>query len=464
MAKQSELGDYIGEIRPFASNRIPPGWSTCEGQELNIKDYHDLFNIIGTVFGGDGSETFCLPDLRASFPTQANNVDTATRGGNYAFAQSGGSNIIEINENNLPAHNHKISISTPDNPPKNIIGNPTARIVLHGNDQEGTSPFPNASTGEINLGMVQDIDHNNNPGLYNTGPPYPIFEGATLGGISKLLVDTNAVTLSPNFFGQSTGMKVDFPNYLAINYIICINGIVPPIAGPDSRPSDLQDTMQGYTGEIRLFAGQKIPSGWLSCEGQTMSINTNQVLYSILGYSFTKLTGAFFNLPDLRGVFPTGYFGSGESNHSGVYTFGQSGGVDSIEILPSHLPEHNHQVQVLHGGGISGQINFNASILANDQPGVYSHGDGTYMGTPANVDGVGIPGLFNNAPASIEINVGEITVVTENNFSFNPEKLKVEDAYSGDKKSSKVKFVPKFLALNYIICVRGLYPNRNQEM
>ena len=55
---------YIGEVREFAGNFAPRNWASCDGQTLNIKNYTPLFAIIGTMYGGDGVQTFQLPDWR----------------------------------------------------------------------------------------------------------------------------------------------------------------------------------------------------------------------------------------------------------------------------------------------------------------------------------------------------------------------------------------------------------------
>jgi microcystin-dependent protein len=59
---------YISEIRPFAYDAIPEHWMPCNGQELQIRDNPALFSLVGFMYGGNGSTTFCLPDLRARIP------------------------------------------------------------------------------------------------------------------------------------------------------------------------------------------------------------------------------------------------------------------------------------------------------------------------------------------------------------------------------------------------------------
>jgi microcystin-dependent protein len=55
---------YIGEIRAFAGNFAPEGWALCDGSLLAIASNTALFSLIGTTYGGDGQNTFALPDLR----------------------------------------------------------------------------------------------------------------------------------------------------------------------------------------------------------------------------------------------------------------------------------------------------------------------------------------------------------------------------------------------------------------
>ena len=59
---------FIAQVQLFAFNFAPNGWSTCEGQLLPINQNTALFSLLGTTFGGDGQQTFALPDLRGKAP------------------------------------------------------------------------------------------------------------------------------------------------------------------------------------------------------------------------------------------------------------------------------------------------------------------------------------------------------------------------------------------------------------
>jgi len=62
---------FVGEIRMFGGNFAPAGWAFCSGQLMPISENEVLFNLIGTTYGGDGEETFALPDLQGRVPIHA---------------------------------------------------------------------------------------------------------------------------------------------------------------------------------------------------------------------------------------------------------------------------------------------------------------------------------------------------------------------------------------------------------
>jgi microcystin-dependent protein len=96
---------YVGEIRMFAGNFAPAGWMLCEGQLLPISEYETLFNLIGTTYGGDGQSTFALPSLASRVPIH---MGTGPGGVSFALAQSGGTESVTLNVQQLPSHNHAL--------------------------------------------------------------------------------------------------------------------------------------------------------------------------------------------------------------------------------------------------------------------------------------------------------------------------------------------------------------------
>jgi microcystin-dependent protein len=64
------MDPLLGDIQLFAFDYTPLGWMPCEGQTLSTSQYPALYNLLGTKFGGNGTTTFCLPDLRNALPMQ----------------------------------------------------------------------------------------------------------------------------------------------------------------------------------------------------------------------------------------------------------------------------------------------------------------------------------------------------------------------------------------------------------
>jgi microcystin-dependent protein len=95
---------YVGEIRIFAGNFAPAGWMFCEGQLLPISENETLFQLIGTTYGGDGENTFALPDLRGRIPLH--------QGNGVILAETGGAEEVTLTVNQIPAHSHPLQAST----------------------------------------------------------------------------------------------------------------------------------------------------------------------------------------------------------------------------------------------------------------------------------------------------------------------------------------------------------------
>ncbi|HXZ29372.1 MAG TPA: tail fiber protein [Terriglobales bacterium] len=93
---------YVGEIRMFAGNFAPAGWAFCQGQLLPISENETLFNLIGTTYGGDGQETFALPNLQSRVPIHA-----GTQAGiPYVLAQAAGEESVTLTTSQIPGHTH----------------------------------------------------------------------------------------------------------------------------------------------------------------------------------------------------------------------------------------------------------------------------------------------------------------------------------------------------------------------
>ncbi|QQQ19473.1 tail fiber protein [Brevundimonas vitis] len=100
---------YAGEIRMFAGPNVPEGWVPCDGRTLNINDYQILYALLGTTWGGNGTTTFGIPDLRGRLPMgqgQGPGLTMRNRG------QMLGTETVALTEAQMPAHTHTLNATT----------------------------------------------------------------------------------------------------------------------------------------------------------------------------------------------------------------------------------------------------------------------------------------------------------------------------------------------------------------
>jgi len=167
---------YIGEIRIFAGNFAPVDWAFCDGSLQSISQNPTLFSLIGTTYGGDGVNTFALPDLRGRVPIHRG---TDRQGFTYVLGQPGGVETVTLSTAQLPSHTHAAAAN------------------------DGTSGTPMDS------------------------PQGNYWSGWTGGQYS---VSAPAQTMSPAAVSNSTGGSSPHDNMIpfqAINFIIALYGIYP---------------------------------------------------------------------------------------------------------------------------------------------------------------------------------------------------------------------------------------------
>jgi len=91
---------------------------------------------------------------------------------------------------------------------------------------------------------------------------------------------------------------------------------------------------QPYVGEIRIFAGNFAPAGWMFCEGQLLPISEYETLFNLIGTTYGGDGQSTFALPDLRGRVPL-HFGNG-------FTLAETGGAEEVTLTVSQIPGHGH--------------------------------------------------------------------------------------------------------------------------
>ena len=112
---------------------------------------------------------------------------------------------------------------------------------------------------------------------------------------------------------------------------------------------------QPYVGEIRMFAGNFAPAGWMMCEGQLLPISENETLFQLIGTTYGGDGESTFALPDLRGRLPL-HQGSG-------FILAETGGAEEITLTVNQIPGHSHP---LLGAAVTGtQISPSNAVLAN---------------------------------------------------------------------------------------------------
>lgn len=171
---------FVGEIRPYAFAYAPQGWLLCNGQIVEISDYELLFAVIYNIFGGDGRNTFAVPNLKGNVPIGAGYAP-----GLYPWhlGQQGGLAGVPLTRDQIPAHDH------------------TA-----GADFEyGTAPDPG--------GLILAATTADNPEIYKDGAQ------------DQSLVAMASQTLST--IGQGQPHENRQP-YQVLNFCICYDGIFPP--------------------------------------------------------------------------------------------------------------------------------------------------------------------------------------------------------------------------------------------
>jgi microcystin-dependent protein len=180
--------------------------------------------------------------------------------------------------------------------------------------------------------------------------------------------------------------------------------------------------MDGTIAEIRMLAAPYAPAKWALCNGQLLGINTNQALYSLLGDYYGGDGITTFALPDMRGRVPVATVagGTGVSN----YNLGQKAGAETTALTAGNLPSHSHAVTGSIAMLTTAQ-NANTPVPSNN----YFASDGSSKFNATNSGAT-------MSPANLNLTIGSTN--------------------TGSGLNNRMPF----LAINYIICVAGIYPQR----
>lgn len=177
---------FIGSIVLFAGNFAPRGWAFCDGSILSINQNTALYAILGITYGGDGTTTFALPDLRSRVPVHANNGQAGPGLPAVALGQRDGNSSVTLTTGNLPAHTHQLMVTKT----AGTTANPVGGVLATGN-------FDDPGSGS----------------------------NVAVSSFSNV-VDSAASSQAIGMTGNSQPLSV-MPPYLGLNYIICLQGIFP---------------------------------------------------------------------------------------------------------------------------------------------------------------------------------------------------------------------------------------------
>jgi microcystin-dependent protein len=162
---------------------------------------------------------------------------------------------------------------------------------------------------------------------------------------------------------------------------------------------------QPYVGEIRIFAGNFAPSGWMLCSGQTLPISENEVLFQLIGTTYGGDGQSTFNLPNLQGRIPV---------HIGPnFILGEIAGTEDVTLTTNQIPGHSHPL--LGSNDIAGSPNPEDSVIGRS----------------------GLVNMFINGPATVPMSNQAITPV------------------GGSQPHTNMQ---PYLCVNFIISLFGIFP------
>jgi microcystin-dependent protein len=191
------MDSFIGTIMGWAPNFAPKGWAFCQGQIISVQQNTALFSLLGTIYGGNGTTTFGLPNLGGRVP-----IGVGQSGGTSPFTlgQISGTETVTLSIAQMPTHTHAgagLSVA---------LGASTSPATSTAPGADAILAAPNGATDEGDSVTVKSYAPSS---AQNT-----TLHGGTVSG-----------TVAPVGAGMPFGIMQP---YLGINFIICMFGIYPP--------------------------------------------------------------------------------------------------------------------------------------------------------------------------------------------------------------------------------------------
>ncbi|KIM13210.1 MAG: hypothetical protein KU38_00665 [Sulfurovum sp. FS08-3] len=205
------MDPFLGEIKAVGFDFAPRGWALCNGQILQINQYQALYSLIGTTYGGDGHNTFALPDLRGRV-----GVHQGQGLNRYVMGQKAGTETHTLSAAQMPSHTHLATFAPTSSSPF------TANVAVKAKDGLGDTNSANAhywatgktQSGPTILNVVNGYSSSANTTMASDAVSVSVSGGMTQGSV------TNQAT------GGNQPFSIVQP-YLTLNYIIALEGYYP---------------------------------------------------------------------------------------------------------------------------------------------------------------------------------------------------------------------------------------------
>lgn len=359
--------DQNAFVKIFAGNFTPDGLGATNGQIAPVIGNQTLFAFTGTSFGGNGLNTFGLPDLSGRVAVGSGNGPGLAPA---VYSSARGTETVTLTSTQYP-----VSLGGLDQPFTNLQPSLNLNYMIA---VQGIYPVQGGGGGLLPLlGQVSLsagnfapqgwafadgslLSINNNQALFSllgttfggdgltnfalpdlrgrvpigagNGPGLtPRLLGEVLGGDVTTLSDANI----PAVLGGAGQPYSNMQPSLGLNFLIANQGFFPSRNGAPITSTDTP-----MLGELIMFGGNFAPGGWLFADGSLLSINQNQALFSLLGTQFGGDGRTTFALPDLRGRIVVGAGAPVIPNGLSSYFVGQTAGVEflSLDATPPTNP------------------------------------------------------------------------------------------------------------------------------
>lgn len=207
----------VGTIRMWSGDYLPAGWLWCDGAQYSATQYAGLFGVIANNFGGkDGN--FAVPDLRGRFPAGMGTRDAHS----FAVGQAGGTEAVRLHRDHLPKHDHQPSVTLSNVTPTAFTVAGTLELEASAGSGNQTQPTSNHIANGSYIS-------------YSTSNFVTPASAGTLGNVAGLSASVSLRTSGSPYHplwvtagntGSGEPLNI-MPPFVAVNYIICAQGVLP---------------------------------------------------------------------------------------------------------------------------------------------------------------------------------------------------------------------------------------------